>query len=199
MIFSVHKKIRPERKTAKTHLCGTFYTCIKCFHSFILKNIIVLSFMLSLSLFLTFFFWDCYSGILVLLLLSSNYNNLFSFKIFRDFRRGRWPCFNLLIAPACHVSETLTWPLFFSIGVPFAFQQVSILSETDVILAFWGGWQNIVCYIFLPFLFSSSIIYLLLWNLKFEFQNKIFLVNIKSYYWDKNDEGSIKSGPSTKA
>lgn len=113
MILSVHKKIRPERKTAKTHLCGTFYTCIKCFHSFILKNIIVLSFMLSLSLFLTFFFWDCYSGILVLLLLSSNYNNLFSFKIFSDFCRGRWPCFNLLIAPACHVSETLTWPLFF--------------------------------------------------------------------------------------
>lgn len=87
---------------------------------------------------------------------------------------------------------------FSSISVPFAFQQVSILSKTDVTLTFWGGWQNIVCYVFLPFMSSSSIIYLLLRNLKFEFQNKFFLVNIKSYYWDKNDEGSIRSGPSTK-
>ena len=90
-----------------------------------------------------------------------------------------------------------------SISVPFALQQVSILSKTDVTLTFWGGWQSIVCYVFLPFMSSSSIIYLLLRNLKFEFQNKFFLVNIKSYYWDsyywdKNDEGSIKSGPSTK-
>lgn len=87
---------------------------------------------------------------------------------------------------------------FSSTSVPFGFQQVSILIKTDVTLAFWGGWQNIACYVFLPFMFSSSIIYLLLWNLKFEFQNKFFLVNIKSYYWDKNDEGSIKSGPATK-
>lgn len=67
----------------------------------------------ALSFSLSFSFWDCYSGILVLLLLSSNYNNLFSFKIFSDFHRDRWPCFHLLIVPACHVLETLTWPLFF--------------------------------------------------------------------------------------
>ena len=147
MTLSIHKKTRPERKTAKTHLCGPFYPCIKHFHAFILKDIMFLSLILSVSLtlfcFLSFF-WDYCSGILVLLLLFSNYtldlsqkaekwfsnyNSLFSFKIFSDPHIDRWPCFHLLIATfmPCFRNSGTASLCFPSISVPFAFQQVSVV------------------------------------------------------------------------